>query len=77
MFNKDSGKLKSGNVFDPFTIKVCERNTEPVGHLCLEITRVTKFIIGRGATADVEIFSDHYKRSPIGLRSRVKGLGST
>ena len=35
-----------GNVFDPFAIKVCERNSEkPVGHLPLEMSSVTKFII--------------------------------
>ena len=57
---------ESGNVFDPFTIKVCQRNSEkPVGHLPREISRVTKFIIERGATTDVELTSDHYRRSPL------------
>ena len=57
---------ESGNVFDPFAIKVCERNSEkPVGHLPREIPRVIKFIIEREAAVDVELTSDHYRRSPL------------
>ena len=67
---------KSGNVFNPFAIKVCERNSEkPVGHLPQEISRVTKFIIKHGATVDVELTSDHYRRSPLvqgGLEIKCK-----
>ena len=54
------------SVFNPFPIKVCERNSEkPVGHFPREISRVTKFIIEPGATVDVELTSDHYRRSPL------------
>ena len=57
---------ESGNVFDPFAIKACERNSEKrVGHLPQGISRVTKFIIERGAIVDVELTSDHYRRSPL------------
>ena len=45
--------LESNNLFDPFAIKVCERN------------RITKFFIERGGTLDVELTSDHYRRSPL------------
>ena len=57
---------KSGNVFDPFAIKVCERKSEkPVGHLPRETSRVSKFAIEHGATADAELTSGHYRRSPL------------
>ena len=53
---------ESGNVFDPFAIKICESNSEkPVEHLPQEISRVTKFIIERGATVDAGLTSDHYR----------------
>ena len=67
---------ESGNEFDPFTIKVCEHNSEkPIGHLSREISRITKFIIEQGATKDVELTSDHYRRSPLvqgGLEIKCK-----
>ena len=45
--------LETSNLFDPFAIKVCERN------------RITKFFIKRGGTVDVELTSDYYRRSPL------------
>ena len=57
---------ESGNVSDPFAIKVCECNSEkPVRHLPREISTVTKFIIERGPTVDVELTSGHYRRPPL------------
>ena len=67
---------ESGNVFDPFAIKVCERNNEkPVGSLPREISSVTKFNIEQGATVDVELTSNHSISSPlvqVGLEIKCK-----
>ena len=37
----------------------------PVGHLPMEISRVTKFFIDRGATVAAELTSEYYRRSPL------------
>ena len=45
---------------------MCEIGNEtPVGHLPMEISRTTKFLIDRGATVTAELTSDHYRRSPL------------
>ena len=45
---------------------MCEIGNEtPVGHLSMEISRTTKFLIDRGATVTAELTSDHYRRSPL------------
>ena len=55
-----------GNVFDPFSIKVCQKDLEKtVGHLPSEISRITKFILDRNATVTVKLSSSHYRRSPL------------
>ena len=85
MFIENSGFMKGQllncfhetcNVFDPFAIKVCESNSEKfVEHLPREISSATKFIIEQGATVDVEITSDHHRRSPLvqgGLEIKCK-----
>ena len=55
-----------GNVFDPFSIKVCQKDSEKtVGHLPREISRITKFIFDRNATVTVKVSSSHYRRSPL------------
>ena len=57
---------ESRNVFDNFSIKVCERNSEkPVEYFPPETSRVSKFIIERGTTVDLELTSDHYRWSPL------------
>ena len=54
------------NAFDRFAIKVCEIGNEtPLGHLPMEISRTTKFLIDRGVTVIAELTSDHYRRSPL------------
>jgi len=54
------------NPFDRYAIKVYEIGNEtPVGHLPREISRVTKFFMDRGATIEVQLTSEHYRRSPI------------
>lgn len=55
-----------GNAFDMFAIKVCESSTdETVGHLPMEISRITKFLIDRGADVTAKLTSTNYRRSPL------------
>ena len=57
---------EEGNTFDRFTIKVCEKDkNEIVGHLPMEISRVTKFLLDRGANVSAKLTSTHYRRSPL------------
>ena len=45
---------------------MCEFGSEaPVGHLPMEISRVTKFFMNRGATVTLTLTSEHYRRSPL------------
>ena len=54
-----------GNKFDRFAIKVCKKHkNEIVGHLAMEISRVTKFLLDRGANVSAKLTSTHYRRSP-------------
>ena len=49
---------ENDNAFDRFAIKVCEFGKEiPVGHLPKEISRVTKYLLDRGATATATLTS--------------------
>jgi len=57
---------EDNNAFDRFAIKVCEFEKEnPVGHLPKEISRVTKFLLDRGANLTATLTSEHYRRSPL------------
>ena len=57
---------EEGNTFDRFAIKVCEKDkNEIVGHLPMEISRVTKFLLDRGANVFAKLTSTHYGRSPL------------
>ena len=55
------------NAFDRYAIMVCEigKDETAVGHLPMEISRVTKFFIDRGGSIIAELASDHYRRSPL------------
>ena len=54
------------STFDRFAIKVCEKDkNEIVGHLPMEISWVTKFLLDRGATVSAKLTSTHYRRSPL------------
>ena len=55
------------NPYDSFSIKVFKPDSpaEIVGHLLMEISRITKFIIDRGAQVAVKICERHYRRSPL------------
>lgn len=68
--------FEQNNMFDCFAIMVCEKNERKiVGHLPKEVSRITKFILDRGAVVTAEITSHHYRRSPLvqgGLEVRCK-----
>ena len=55
------------NPYDSFSTKVFKPDSpaEIVGHLSMEISRITKFIIDRGAQVAVKIRGRHYRRSPV------------
>ena len=49
-----------------FAIQVCQQETNKrVGHLPMEISRITKFLIDRGARIQATLTSTHYRRSPL------------
>ena len=50
-----------GNPFDLFTIKVCKDDWEIVGHLPMEISRITKFLLDWGFTSTVYLTSTYYR----------------
>ena len=58
---------EKNNAFDRFAIMVCEigKDETAVGHLPMEILRVTKFFIDRGGSIIAELTSAHYRRSPL------------
>ena len=55
------------NPCDVFSIKVfkAESPGTTVGHLLMEISRITKYIIDRGAQVEVKVLGRHYRRSPL------------
>ena len=54
------------NPFDIFAIKVCKiPSNEIVGHMPMELSRVTKFLIERGANVSLKLTSTNYRRSPL------------
>ena len=56
---------EQGNAFDIFAIKTICRNGKIVGHLPREISRITKFILDRGAQVNAVLTSNNYRRSPL------------
>ena len=59
-------KHEEDNAFDFFAIKICLKNTSTtVGHLPMEISRPTKFLLDRAATIFVELTSTNYCVSPL------------
>ena len=57
---------ESGNPFDVFAIKTCSKGSlQAEGHLPREISRLTKFILDRGAEVEARLTSTNYRRSPI------------
>ena len=59
---------ESDNDYDLFAIKTCrdaEFHSQIVGHLPLEISGFTKFLLDRGATITTTLSITHYRRSPL------------
>ena len=57
---------EENNPYDVFSMKICKPDTnEIVGHLPMEISRITKFILDRGAVCTIKIRGKHYRRSPL------------
>ena len=60
------------NPFDMFAIQVCPLETNKrVGHLPMEISRISKFLMDRGAIFEARLTSTHYCRSPL-VRGRIE-----
>ena len=54
------------NPYDMFSMKICKPDSnEIVGHLPMEISRITKFILDRGAVCTIKIRGKHYRTSPL------------
>ena len=67
---KDSEVLawshEENNPHDPFAIKTCQLDSgKIVGHLPMELSRISKFILDRGAKIDVKLPETHYRCSPL------------
>ena len=58
---------EQNNVFDQFAIKTTKENhnNQIVGHLPLEVSRVIKYLIDRGAEVTAQLTSTNYQRSPL------------
>ena len=57
-----------GNIYDMFAIKTCRVDVGAetiVGHLPIEVSRLTKFLLDRGATVTATLTSKSYRRSPL------------
>ena len=54
------------NPYDMFSTKICKPDSnEIVGHLPMEISRMTKFILDRGAVCTIKIPGKHCRRIPL------------
>ena len=55
------------NPYDMFSIKVFKKDFPDtiIGHLPMEISRITKYIMDRGALVKLKIWGKHYRRSPL------------
>ena len=57
---------EENNRDDPFAIKTCQLDSgKIVGHLPMELSRISKFILDRGAKIEVELRETYYLRSPL------------
>ena len=53
------------NAFGLFAIKTCKPEGQIVGHLPMEIARVTKFLLDRWAVIIATLNTTNYRRSPL------------
>ena len=72
IWNPEEGEVlmcyrEESNPYDSFSIKVCKpgEDAQIVGHLSLELSRITYFIVQRGATVTAKVCGKHYRRSPL------------
>ena len=58
---------EQNNVFDRFAVKTMKENhnNQIVGHLPVEVSRVIKYLIDRGAEVTAQLTSTNYQRSPL------------
>ena len=57
---------EENNPHDPFVIKTCQIDSgKIVGHIPMELFRIRKFILDRGAKIKVKLRQTHYRRSPL------------
>ena len=58
---------EESNPYDSFPIQVCKpgEDAQIVGHLPMEMSRITYFIVQRGATVTAKVCGKHYRRSPL------------
>ena len=55
---------EKNNHFDSFAIKMCDTRGNIVGHLPMEISCITKFLLDRGARIEATLRSTHYRQYP-------------
>ena len=53
------------NFYDRFAIQTTSGNGTNVGHIPKELSRVTKYLLDRGATLSLELSSTNYRHSPL------------
>ena len=53
---------ETGNDYDFISIKTCKPDKTTAGHLPREISRLTKYLLDRGAEIVAEIESSNYRR---------------
>ena len=53
------------NPYDYFTIKTCKKDGMIVGHLPMEISHPTKYLLDRGARITATLTSTYYYTSPL------------
>ena len=57
---------EENNPHDPFAIKTCQLDSgKIVGHLPMELSRISKFILDRGAKIEVKLRETQNRRSPL------------
>ena len=53
------------NAFDVFSIKACDAEGKIVGHLPMEQSRITKFLMGQGARLTATLRTTYYRKSSL------------
>ena len=69
---------EENNPFDLFALKICE-DTNIVGHLPIEISRASNYLMDRGASFTVQLTTTNYRRTPLiqgGLKIAAKVIAT-